>query len=525
MSSAPPATPPPEAAAPVPGRADGRAGAVLKCTGVSVSYGDFQALDGVTATFHPGRVHAVVGQNGAGKTTLARVLAGLVDPAEGTVEVGDDLLPGGSVVEARRHGVELVHQHFALPADFTVAQCFELFDDRAGFPGAFSKEGLRRRAGELLARAGADVDPGEMVGRLPIETMQAVEIARALASDPRVLILDEPTAVLPPTAMHRLFERLAALAAQGMCVIVVLHKMREVFAVADTATALRAGKLILGPTPIGELGPAELSRAIIGGASIEAVPPAREPASAAPVELRTSDLSARSTAHDASAVNVSMEIRQGEIVGIAGVEGNGQRSLVEAIAGVTPVRGGSIRLGDADVSTASVRERRGRGLRVVPFERNVEGASLSSALWENHAVMRSRRGGWFIRPKALRRRCKEALDRWNVSYRSEDQQAGSLSGGNVQKAILAREITDDLRVLIAAHPTRGLDIAAARDVRAALVAAAASDAAVLVVSADLEEMFEVCHRVLVMLAGQVVATFERPFDIGLVGAAMVGGEA
>ncbi|MEU4226051.1 ATP-binding cassette domain-containing protein [Nonomuraea sp. NPDC026600] len=491
---------------------------------MSVEFGDFRALDGVTATFPPGRVHALVGQNGAGKTTLARVLAGLVEPLSGTVQVGEDLLSGGSVGEARRHGVELVHQHFALPADFTVAQCFELFNDGPQLLGAFSRTRLRRRAETLLAGAGTDVDPDAVIGRLPIETVQAVEIARALASNPRVLILDEPTAVLPPPAMHRLFERLRGLAAEGMCVIVVLHKMQEVFGVADTATALRAGRLIIEPTPIGDLDPASLSRAIIGGASIEDVPSAHEPASSAPVELRTAGLSARSSAHDASAVDVSLEIRQGEIVGIAGVEGNGQRSLVEAIVGVTAARSGSIWLGEADVSEASVRERRGRGLRVIPFERNVEGVSLSSSLWENHVATRRGRSGWIIWPKTLRRQCKEALDRWKVSYRSEEQQAGSLSGGNVQKTILAREVTDDLRVLIAAHPTRGLDIAAARDVRAALVGAAAADAAVLVVSADLEEMFEVCHRVLVMLAGRVVAAFERPFDVERVGAAMVGGD-
>ncbi|GII92784.1 ABC transporter [Sinosporangium siamense] len=500
-----------------------RDGATLTCAGVSVDFGGFRALSDVTATFPAGQVHAVVGQNGAGKTTLSRVMAGLVTPAAGTVQVGDRLLPGGNVSEARRNGVELVHQHFALPPDFTVAECFELFNGEQGTVGAFSRAGLTRRAADLLAGAGAEVAPDAVIGRLPVETLQAVEIARALASCPKVLILDEPTAVLPPPAMRGLFDRLRRLAADGMCVIVVLHKMREVFGVADTACALRAGRLVLEPTPIGELDPATLSRAVVGDVTVEAAGTTPEPATSAPVELEVRELGARSGAHDASAADVSLRIRQGEIVGVAGVEGNGQRSLVEAIVGVTGVRSGSIAIGGTDVSAAPVRERRARGLRVIPFERNVEGVSLSSALWENHAAMDGGRGAFLITPQALKRRCQEALRRWKVSYRSVDQQTGNLSGGNVQKTILAREITDGLRVLVAAHPTRGLDIAAASDVRGALVRAAEAGAAVLVVSADLEEMFEVCHRVLVMLGGRVVATFERPFDAEPVGAAMVGG--
>jgi ABC-type uncharacterized transport system ATPase subunit len=495
----------------------------VACADLTVDFGDFRALDGVTAEFVPGKVHAIVGQNGAGKTTFARVLAGLIDPVAGSVRIGRHRLRGGSVAESRRQGVELVHQHFALPADFTVAQCLELFNDGRRSIGAFSRTGLRRRAKALLGHAGMGVDPDAVIGRLPIESLQAVEIARALGSDPAVLILDEPTAVLPPPAVGLLFERLRALAQSGMCVLVVLHKLDEVFQVADTAVALRTGRLALAPTPIGDLRPADLSRAIIGGASMQIVPTASDPGPDAPVELATTALTARSVAHDADARDVSIELRRGEIVGIAGVEGNGQRSLVEAIVGVVPLRGGSVSLGGADVSTEPIRRRRGRGLRIIPFERNVEGISLASALWENHAAMRSGRAGVFVAPRTLRQRCTAALDRWGVSYRTETQPAGSLSGGNVQKTILAREITDDLRVLVAAYPTRGLDIAAAQSVRAALVDAAAAGAAVLMVSADLEEMFEVCHRVLVMFGGRVVASFDRPFDIDRVGEAMVRG--
>ncbi|GAA4308331.1 ABC transporter ATP-binding protein [Actinomadura luteofluorescens] len=502
-----------------------RAGAPVTCQDVSVLFGDFRALDGVSGTFTPGKVHAIVGQNGAGKTTFARVLAGLVEPSGGTVQVGEHLLAGGNVAESRRQGVELVHQHFALPSDFTVAQALELFNDEHRPLGGFSRAGLHRRARTLLEDGGAAVAPDALIGRLPIETMQAVEIARALASAPRVLVLDEPTAVLPPPAMRGLFDRLRDLAVAGLCVIVVLHKLDEVFAVADTVTALRAGRLVLEPTPIGDLEPADVSRAIIGDASVKEVPAVAKPAPDAPVVLSTTRLTSRSGSHDAAATDVSLEVRAGEIVGIAGVEGNGQRSLVEALVGMAPLRGGTVSLAGSDISGASVRRRRDRGLRIIPFERNVEGVSLSSALWENHAAPRHAGDGLMLDPRALRERCREALDRWRVAYRTETQRAGDLSGGNVQKTVLAREITGDVRVLIAAHPTRGLDIAAAGDVRAALVDAAASGAAVLIVSADLEEMFEVCHRVLVMFAGRVVAEFDRPFDLDRVGGAMVRGEA
>ena len=520
----------------------------LGCRGIRVTYGEITALADLEIAFARGAIHAVVGQNGAGKTTFARVAAGLVRPDAGSLAIDGRPLRLGRVAGARAAGVELVHQSFALPPSFTVAEALEFGAGAGGGIGLYGRRQLLKRCRERLAALDLDVDPRRRIRDLPVGAQQGVEIARALVTDARVLILDEPTAVLPPAGIEALFERIRGLKRQGVTVILILHKIREVMAVADTISVLRGGKLVAGPIPreqADEKSIAEMivgqgavdtagagdTRALVGAATVQgtAVWDAGIAAASASSEAML-DLAGVSTAKDPEEPpldRISLTVGPREIVGVAGVQGNGQRTLVKAIAGLADVTGGDVYLSGSRANRTSAANRRALGLRVIPFERNSEGLSLTSALWENWSVRELLQRPLFslIDPSALRRRCDEALQAWGVRYASATQNAGALSGGNAQKVILAREIDEDARLIIAAQPARGLDIGATAFVWSALREAAGRGCGVLLISSDLDELFDVSHRLVVMLSGRIVAEFDPPYDIAAVGRAMTGASA
>ena len=505
-------------------------------------YGEVVALSGVSAAFEPGLIHAVVGQNGAGKTTFARTAAGLVKPTTGAVAVNGTDLPGGSVNKARLAGVQLVHQSFALPPSFTVAEAME-FGSAGGRP-YFSKAGLMARWRPHLESLGVEANPKNRIRDLPVEAQQGVEIARALVVDAKLLILDEPTAVLSPSGIDNLFERVRTLKDLGVTVILILHKIREVLAVTDTVTVLRAGHHIAGPMPCANLTSSDLAGLIIGHSpEVTAFDGLAPLVSAGAVEESThaldSDghvpvhqdaiLTMRSvcTIKDSEGPaldGLDFSMRPGEIVGVAGIEGNGQRTLVRAIAGLVEMCGGAITLNEQTVSEMALSERRRRGLRIIPFERNMEGLSLTSSLWENWSAGELLQDSLFksIRPSALKADCDEALKSWDVHYHDCTQHASSLSGGNAQKVILAREIDDSATLILAAQPTRGLDIGATAFVWEALRAAKGRGCGVLLISSDLDELFDISDRIIVMLSGKIVGEFTAPYDLRKVGAAMTG---
>ena len=488
----------------------------------------------------------MVGQNGAGKTTFARVAAGLVRPDAGSLHIDGRPLRLGRVAGARAAGVELVHQSFALPPSFTVAEALEF--GAGGGIGLYGRRQLLGRCRARLAALDLDVDPRRRIRDLPVEAQQGVEIARALVTDARVLILDEPTAVLPPAGIEALFDRVRGLKRRGVTVILILHKIREVMAVADTISVLRGGRLVAGPVARNRVDEESIAETIVGQAAVGEVSPddAHALVGAAPVKGAATrhapvvessvsdeavlDLRIVSTAKDPEEPplnGISLRVRPGEIVGVAGVQGNGQRTLVKAIAGLADVTGGDIRLNGRLATRASAANRRALGLRVIPFERNSEGLSLTSALWENWSVRELLQRPLFglVDPAALRRRCDEALRTWGVHYASATQDAGALSGGNAQKVILAREIDANARLIIAAQPARGLDIGATAFVWSALLEAAGRGCGVLLISSDLDELFDISHRLVVMLSGRMVAEFVPPYDIAAVGRAMTGASA
>jgi simple sugar transport system ATP-binding protein len=519
--------------------ADVQPASALKCQGISVRYGDVAALTGVSVAFAPKLIHAVVGQNGAGKTTFARVVAGLVRPDTGVLEIDDRPVAPGHVNRSRAAGVELVHQSFALPPSFTVAEAME-FGARRGRP-IFSRRALEARWKQHLQNLGVQAGMGDRIRDLPVESQQGVEIARALVADAKLLILDEPTAVLSPSGVETLFRRLRGLKASGVTILLVLHKIREVLAVADTVTVLRGGKLVQGPTEASAVDPHELSAAIIGPEAEKALAPrdeealvgsellagARAPAAAkaaAPLVLAMDRVSTRPDPEGPVLAEASLAIAPGEIVGVAGVEGNGQRTLVRALTGLAEIEAGHIRLDEQDVTALSTGERRARGLRVIPFERNSEGLSLSSPLWENWSARQLLLASplSLISPYRYRSECDQALKAWDVRYSTTLQPAGSLSGGNAQKLILAREVDQDARLIIAAQPSRGLDVGATAFVWKSLRDTTARGRGVLLISSDLDELFDISHRLVVMLSGRIVAEFRPPFRLSDVGAAMTG---
>lgn len=514
----------------------GTAVPALDARNVTVRYGNVVALESVTAGFETGRIHAIVGQNGAGKTTFARVAAGLVPSSEGQVLVFGGAVPPGDVQQSRLAGVELVHQSFALPPSFTVAEVLQFVGPRRGF---YTKKAINRHWTTWLREIGIELPVDTRIRDLPIESQQSAEIARAMVSDARLLILDEPTAVLAPEGIERLFSRVRALKARGVTVFLVLHKVREVLAIADTVTVLRGGRLVAGPMPTIGIDPGTLSTLIIGESAKTLDPddraaltgegpshhssPAQDMPKSGDYALEVKGISARPSQYGNGLSGAELVVNRSEIVGVAGVEGNGQRDLVAVIAGLNSVKSGTVKIAGQLFNSEGLAERRGSGLRIIPFERNIEGLSLTSSLWENWSAARLVGSSLFsfAGPRALRTEADEKFRGWDVRYRSSDQPASSLSGGNAQKVILARELDEDAKFIVAAQPTRGLDVGATAAVWNALREARHRGAGVLLISSDLDELFDICDRVVVLAAGRTVANFAPPYDLGSVGEAMI----
>ena len=543
----------------------GAAGApAVRCRSLGVRFGAVRALVDVSLELAPGRIHALVGQNGAGKTTLAKVLGGLQVPDTGDVRIAGRQIPPGDVRAAKAAGLAMVHQHFSLPPNFTVAEALELTAARPGGRAVYRRGDLQERWRDDVAEIGGTAALSTRIRDLPVEARQSLEIVRALATEAQLLLLDEPTALLTPIATETLFERLRRLRDSGVTILVVLHKLREVAAVADTVSVLRDGELVLGPAEMSEVSQGQLSDAIVGpaGAAEGAVRIRAEAHDTHETLLELAGTSSAESAFEPGLATVDLRVDAGEIVGIAGVEGNGQRSLVSVIAGLTPVTEGTVRIGGEELTAAAPARRRMRGLRLVPFDRNTEGVSQSAPLWLNQSALRlvdpggvgalyppSRgrvhaiappdhrpkrtarllhrwraRRGPVISLRQYKWQAGEAMDRWRVRYETVNQSAESLSGGNVQRLILSRELADGVEVLVAAQPTRGLDFAATEFVRRSLRGLREAGAGVLLVSSDLDELFELSDRLLVMYGGRIVARFDGPYDRRAVGDAMTGAE-
>ena len=503
----------------------------VELDGITKVFGRLRANDGVTLRVAPGTIHALVGENGAGKTTLMKVLFGLHAPDGGTIRLFGKPVRFRSPADALARGLGMVHQHFMLVRPLTVAENITLARE--------PQKGLlldRTRAvadvAALSKRFGLRVDPNARIETLSVGEEQRVEILKALYHGATCLILDEPTAVLTPQESEELFAVLRSLKAQGATVILITHKLREVMDVSDHVTVMRGGKTV-GDRPTAQTSVRELAEMMVGRPVLLQVE--KTPAKPGAAVLEIADLDVRDERGLPAVQDLSLTVRSGEIVGIAGVEGNGQNELIEALTGLRAWKGGDVRLAGASLRGLSPRAIAGRGVAHVPADRWKRGLVLDWTLEDNlvfgrhhepeftHRVTLNRAG--------IRAFAEQSLAAYDVRPPRREARARQLSGGNQQKVIVAREFTRRGELLLAAHPTRGVDLGAIEFIHKEIVKSRDAGRAVLVVSADLGELLSLCDRIVVMFEGRVTfeapaqETNERELGLHMTGRVAPGGEA
>jgi simple sugar transport system ATP-binding protein len=454
-----------------------------------------------------GEVHALLGENGAGKTTLSNILTGLYRPDEGEIELYGEPVDFRTPRDALDAGVGMVHQHFRLVAPFTVAENVVLGDHRAeGRTFRLHPRRIERRVAALAQQYGLAVDPRARIWQLSVGEQQRVEILKALYREARILILDEPTAVLTPQEAERLFETLRAMAREGRTVIFISHKLNEVKAVADRVTVLRGGRVV-ETVSAAEATTRSLAASMVGREVEQARRPAEARAHVGDVVLRLDGVRATGDRGGEALQDVALTVRAGEIVAVAGVAGNGQRELAETITGMRPATAGRVTVGGRTLDTGDPRAAIRAGIAHVPEDRLGTGVAPNLNVAWNVALKSYRgatsRGPW-LRLRAMRERAAELIRRQDVRGAGPETRTRQLSGGNLQKVVLGREFAVQPRVLVAASPTRGLDVAAIETVHGYLREAAANGMAILLISEDLDEILALADRVAVLYEGNVV---------------------
>ncbi len=487
-------------------------------------FGPVLANDDVSLSLAPGEIHGLVGENGAGKSTLMRILYGLIRPDQGTIEVGGREVRIHRPADAMRLGLGMVHQHFMLVDPLTVAENVTLGHEPRGLPGVFSPGAAERAVAELASRHGLPVEPRARIETLSVGAQQRVEILKALYRGARVLILDEPTAVLTPHEVDDLFRVLRELQAQGTTIVLITHKLAEVTALAQRVTVMRAGRVV-GGGPIAEYPVERLAELMVG----RPIPPLRPrgPAGRGQPLLEVRDLEVLDERGLEAVRRISFAVRAGEIVGLAGVEGNGQHELVECLAGLRRARRGTIFVGGRDCTALGARGRFAAGLAHIPSDRLRRGLVPDMTLAENLALGRQREPEVGRGPLLPRRRLEEraapVLTEYDVRPPEPARPARQLSGGNQQKLIAARELTRGAPVVLAAHPTRGVDLGAIAFLHRRLLGERDAGHAVLLVSSELSEILALADRVFVMYEGRLVhettpaATDERTLGLYMTG--------
>jgi general nucleoside transport system ATP-binding protein len=470
----------------------------LALRGITKRYPGVLANDHVDLDVSPGEIHAVLGENGAGKSTLMKVIYGIVKPDAGTMRWEGAPVRIGSPARARKFGIGRVFQHFSLFETLTVADNIRLALDAA------SASGLPQRIRDVSARYGLTLDPARHVHTMSVGERQRVEIVRCLLQNPRLLIMDEPTSVLTPQAVLRLFETLRTLAREGCSILYISHKLDEIRALCHRATVLRAGRVTGECDPRQETS-ASLARMMIGG---ELPHPVHRQAHAGAPALTVDSLDVRADDPFGTTLrSISLEVRAGEIVGIAGISGNGQKELLAALSGErTVARPDAVVLCGTPAGTLDTFARRRLGLAYIPEERLGRGAVPEMSLADN-ALLTARGAALvshgFIRTSAVRAYAAQTIAAFGVRANGPDAAARSLSGGNLQKYIVGREIGHHPKVLIAAQPTWGVDVGASVQIRQALIDLRDRGVAVLVISEELDELIEICDRLAVIAQGRL----------------------
>ena len=497
---------------------------VLELRSVTKRFPGVLANDAIDFELREGEVHALLGENGAGKSTLMNIVYGLYKPDEGQILIRGKPIALGSSREAIQHGIGMVHQHFMLIPVMTVAENIVLASEPTQARILLDYDEAVARVRELSQRFGLAVNPEARVENIGVGQEQRVEILKALYRGAKILILDEPTAVLTPQEAGELFQIIDSLKAQGTSVIFISHKLKEVLEIADRITVLRRGKKI-DTIPREGATERELARMMVGREVLLQVE--KQPAAPGEPLLRVRDLHVLDERGLEMVRGVSFDVREGEIVGIAGVDGNGQTELIDVLSGLRRPASGEIRVRGKDVTHASARDVIDLGVGHIPEDRQRRGLVLEFSLAENLALHDYRlepnsRLGWLF-PRRLLARARRLLKEFDVRGGAPQTRAAALSGGNQQKVVIAREVARDPDVLIAAQPTRGLDIGAIEYVHRRLVQARDERKAVLLVSLELDEILSLSDRVLVIYEGAIVGEYGPDASEEELGVAMTGG--
>jgi len=482
---------------------------ILRMQGICKSFGPgIIAADHVDFALQAGEIHALAGENGAGKTTLMKILIGLEKPQKGEIFLREQPVSVTSPNVAMAHGIGMVHQHFMLVDDLTVAENVVLGQEPRK-RGLFDRQEAGRLVRELSERYDMPVDPDALVGSLGVANKQKVEILKVLSRNADILILDEPTAVLTPQETKRFFEQLSALRKAGRTILLITHKLSEIKTICDRITILRKGKTV-GTYDVSSISETEISRRMIGG---EIPPePLRQTVLPGPVLLSIEGLNYRLRSGKSVLEDIHLTLHGGEILGLVGVEGNGQRALIDILTRRLEGYTGTVRLSDVDLRGQSIRSIRNRGLSFIPEDRMHDGVDLSGSILDNAvALVQDRREyliGPFHRQRKLRQYARGLVQSYEVQHDSLREEIRFLSGGNMQKVVCAREIEACGSVLVADQPTRGVDVGSVRTIHDRLESLRREGKGILLVSSDLGEIRALCKTAVVLHQGRIVAAIE-----------------
>lgn len=479
---------------------------VIEMNHITKKFGTFKANDDITLQVKKGEIHALLGENGAGKSTLMSVLFGLYQPEEGQIKMNGQEVKINNPNDANLLGIGMVHQHFKLVHNFTVLESIVLGHETVK-NGVLKMEDARKKVMELSEKYKFKIDPDAYISDITVGMQQRVEILKMLYCDNEVLIFDEPTAVLTPQEVNELMKVMLQLVQEGKSIIFITHKLNEIKAVANRCSVLRKGKYI-GTIDVAQTSKEEMSEMMVGR-KVDFIIDKQEINLGEPV-LEVKNLTIHSKQKRESVKNVSFTVRRGEILTIAGIDGNGQSELVYGITGLMPIEEGEIFLNQKNITKESIRQKCLDGLAHIPEDRHKDGLVLDYTLQENLVLQsyytKEFQKNGFLKFDAIRQYAKKLIEKFDIrSAQGEDSIVRGMSGGNQQKAIIARELDRNPEIVIAVQPVRGLDVGAIEYIHKQLIAQRDSGKAVLLVSLELDEVMNVSDRILVMYEGEIVA--------------------
>ena len=494
----------------------------LELRNITKRFGTLTANDNISFTLEPGEIHSLLGENGAGKSTLMNVLYGLLQPDEGQILIDDQLVNFNGPGDAMAAGIGMVHQHFMLIPVFTVAENVVLGHEPTSKIGGLDLDKARELVKEISDRFGFEIDPDAKIQDLPVGAQQRVEIIKSLARNAKVLVLDEPTAVLTPQETDELMEIMRGLAKSGTSIIFITHKLREVQQVSNRITVIRQGKVVASPSP--KSSASELASLMVGREVDLNVN--RKPAKVGAETLVIKNLTVLDDRQHQMVDGVSFTVRDGEVLAIAGVQGNGQTELAEAILGLRKIHSGSIEVAGRDLTKSTVREVLEAGLGYIPEDRKKDGLVGDFTIAENLMLDGSFGApfakGFQIDFAARDRIADELIEEFDIRTPSATTLAKQLSGGNQQKVVVARELSRELKVLVASQPTRGVDVGSIEFIHEQIIAARDAGKTVVIISTELDEVLALADRIAVMYRGKIVGIVDAKTTREKLGKMMAG---